>query len=257
MTRGIELFAAYDQLRLETYQRREQRDNRIQVVRLATATALRFDETGYFNRVYSPDGSIFGHLDAVEEFYFGNPHGCELICPPQTGKATGRACWTKGKRYAWLYAKPLPAPAPLPDSAFTIHEPEAHQQTEFLETYLQAFGAAPDRFPAAIRNMRHLFSLPEISFLWAKAGVRPAAVAMLYQSERSAVLCAGAALPQWRERGCHAALLAARIRLAAASGCDEITSWAEAGGQSQANMERAGLKVAGITEAWKLAPSAA
>jgi hypothetical protein len=54
--------------------------------------------------------------------------------------------------------------------------------------------------------------------------------------------------------GCHAALLAARIRLASEAGCRQIYSWAELGGQSLANMEKIGLEPAGTTTTWRYSP---
>jgi hypothetical protein len=81
-----------------------------------------------------------------------------------------------------------------------------------------------------------------------------AGVGILMRCGSTALLCAGAALPEFREMGCHAALLDARIRLASQAGCRQIYSWAELGGQSHANMEKAGLEVAGTTTTWRYSP---
>ena len=84
----------------------------------------------------------------------------------------------------------------------------------FFRTYLTAFGAAADRIPAAIENMRRLFSNPQLHFLFACQDDRPVGVGMLYQSGPSALLCAGAMLPSARGVGGHETLVAARIQLA-------------------------------------------
>jgi hypothetical protein len=77
---------------------------------------------------------------------------------------------------------------------------------------------------------------------------------MTMRNGSAALLCAGAALPEYREMGCHAALLAARIRFASESGCRQIYSWAALGGQSQSNIEKAGLSMVGTTTTWRFSP---
>ena len=54
--------------------------------------------------------------------------------------------------------------------------------------------------------------------------------------------------------GCHVALLAARIRRASEAGCRRIYSWAALGGQSQANLQKAGLAIVGTTTTWRYSP---
>ena len=139
---------------------------------------------------------------------------------------------------------------------FTVSRPKFFQQEQFLLTYLRAFEAEEHRIPAALRNMRHLFARPDLEFLMAWDGDEPAGVGMMMRCGDDALFCAGAVLPEFRDAGCHTALLAARIRLAAESGCGQIYSWAVLGGQSQANMERLGLCVTGVSTAWRFSPEA-
>lgn len=252
--RGLELFAEYDALRLATYRDGERLGERIRMKSFGNATALRFDDVGYFNRIYSPNDDVLGRLDEVEEFFEGSAHGCELICAPEAEGPAGRERWTPGKSYAWLYAKPVPEAASEFAAEYEIRRPRPEERTAFLETYLRAFEAEEAKIPEAVRNMRHLFELTQLDFLIAMEDAQFAAIGMLYRSGRSAVLCAGAALPGRRRQGYHAALLSARLRLAAEAGCEEVVSWADAGGRSQINMERAGLATAGVTRAWKLHP---
>jgi N-acetylglutamate synthase-like GNAT family acetyltransferase len=137
---------------------------------------------------------------------------------------------------------------------FSIRPPEPSQRELFLKTYLRAFEAQEDRLAAAIRNMLHLFDRPELDFLIAWHDQTIAGVAMTMRNGSATLLCAGAALPEYREMGCHAALLGARIRFASASGCRQIYSWAALGGQSQSNIEKAGLSVVGTTTTWRFSP---
>ncbi len=258
VVRAMELFARYDSLRLRTYQAGENLDGKIRVVAIGPATALRFDEVGYFNRVYAPAAAAPAHVRDFEVFYRGCPFPCELVGLPLGLSAPLDAMcrsrgWVEGKHYAWV-GGPIPPPLPgAPDSCeFTIRSPGPEERAAFLSCYLRGFEAEPVRFQAAIRNMRHLFTRPEISFLMALRKGRPAGVGMLYREGRLAILCAGATLPEERRSGCHAALLEARFRLAAGLGCDEIYSWALLDGQSHTNMERAGLPTLGVTRSWSL-----
>jgi GNAT superfamily N-acetyltransferase len=143
------------------------------------------------------------------------------------------------------------AAPPCRTNELSIRHVSVEERESFLLSYLRAFEARPERFANALRNMRHLFGVPDLEFLMAWQGKQPSAVGMLYRAGKAAGLCAGATLPEYRRQGCHSALLAARIRLAEEQGCDEIFAWAAAGGQGHANMERIGLKTAGITTAWR------
>src|ERR1700679_2311274 len=80
--RALQYAQAYDTLRLETYREKEDLTQRIRVKRIGSATALRFEDVGYFNRVYCSDETIFENLPEIEDFYHGSPYGCELVGPP-------------------------------------------------------------------------------------------------------------------------------------------------------------------------------
>ncbi len=256
VVRGMELFARYDSLRLRTYQSCENLGGKIRVATIGSATALRFDEVGYFNRVYAPAAAASGHVRDFEVFYRGCPFPCELVGPPLgLSAALDTVCrsrgWVEGKDYAWV-GGPIPPPLPGTQNSceFTIRSPGPEERAAFLSCYLRGFEAEPVRFQAAMRNMQHLFTRPELSFVMALRKGRPAGVGMLYREGRLSILCAGATLPEERRSGCHAALLEARFRLAAGLGCEEVYSWAVMDGQSHINMERAGLPTLGVTRAW-------
>jgi Acetyltransferase (GNAT) family len=258
--RDLQLFANYDSLRLRTYQDREHHSDRLRQTLIGSATALRFDDVGYFNRVYAPDQSISERLPEIEAFYEGCPFGCELIGPPigaseQIDQACQSRGWVPGKSYAWVYSR-ISSSLVLADVSpkFIVRAPEVGEKTRFFLCYLQAFEAEPDRFDAALKNMRHLFDRPELSFLMAWEKNEPAGVAMLYREGKDAVLCAGATLAKRRRQGCHRAMLAARIQLAIQQGCQEIFSWALVGSPSQVSMQRAGIDTVAVTSAWHLRP---
>jgi hypothetical protein len=255
--KALQHVARYDSMRLETYCQNESLTDRICVSPIGSALALRFDDVGYFNRVYCADQAFFEELPEIEAFYRGGPFGCELVAPPSDksgGVRISRPGWAPAHHYAWLCYPNCSSLLSVQVTPFDIRPPKPSERQQFLLAYLRAFEAQEDRIPAALRNMRHLFDRPELDFLMAWHGETLAGVAILMRCGNTALLCAGAALPEFREMGCHAALLAARIRLASDAGCQQIYSWAELGGQSQANMEKAGLEVAGTTTTWRYSP---
>lgn len=255
---ALQHVARYDSMRLQTYRQKENLASRICVSPIDSSLALRFDDVGYFNRVYCADLSFLEKLPEIEAFYRGGPFGCELVAPPSDGSDTtvhiSRPGWSPGHRFAWLHQSDCSLLRSVQASPFDIRPPKPSERQQFLLAYLQAFEAQEDRIPSALRNMRHLFDRPELDFLMAWYGGKLAGVGILMRCGHTALLCAGAALPEFREMGCHAALLDARIELATDAGCRQIYSWAELGGQSQTNMERAGLEVVGTTTTWCFSP---
>jgi hypothetical protein len=257
---GIEVFARYDALRLRTYAKGEALDGRIRIRAMGSAVALRFDDVGYFNRVYAPDDSIADRLAELERFYAGCEFGCELVGPPEgfcgeIDRACERRGWIRAKRYAWVYARTAWLhPQTSGDCGFRIAPPSEEERDTFLNCYLRGFEAEPKRFPAAIRNMRHLFDAPELQFLLAWKGQQPAGIGMLYHDETATALCAGATVPEYRRSGCHHAMLVARIEAAISQGCKQLCSWAALGGQSHTNAENAGLMTVGVSAAWRFEP---
>ena len=254
---ALQHVARYDSMRLETYRQKENLAGRICVSPIDSALALRFDDVGYFNRVYCADQSFLEKLPEIEAFYRGGAFGCELVAPPsdESGSVSiSRPGWAPAHHYVWLHHPNCTALWSIQATPFDIRPPKPAERQQFLLAYLRAFEAQADRIPAALRNMRHLFDRHELDFLMAWQGRRLAGIAILMRCGSTALLCAGAALPEFREMGCHAALLAARIRLASEAGCRQIYSWAELGGQSHANMEKIGLEVAGTTTTWRYSP---
>jgi hypothetical protein len=253
---ALQSVAAYDSLRLGTYRAHEPLQAKIRIEQAFGATMLRFDEVGYFNRLYAPDETIATHLDEVESFYRDSPFGCELVAAGDGGQgslaeACSRRGWLPSHRYAWLHMKTDLNAIGNAYPEISIRQPLAAERTAFLEFYLRGFEAPAANFPAAIRNMRHLFDLPELHFMIASRKGIDAAIGMLCVFGQTALLAAGATLPEQRRHGCHHAVLAARIRLARSLGCTDLVSHAYAGGQSHLNMESMGLRTVNITQAWR------
>ena len=71
----------------------------------------------------------------------------------------------------------------------------------------------------------------------------PAGGASLRLSEGVAHLCGAATLPAHRRRGVQGALLAARLEIAAAAGCDTAVVITQPGSKSQENVQRQGFEL--------------
>jgi hypothetical protein len=258
--RHMRIAALYDSMRLQTYKECEHLGEKIRTLCLGAATALRFDDVGYFNRIYAPDDSIVDKFQEIEQFYAGCPFPCELVGPPDSSsERVDEGCrargWTPAKRYAWVSAPVseliIPRQVPRNIAVRPVNPANTGEKNRFLQCYLRAFEANPKAFDAAISNMCHLFKRPELNFLMAWIDKQPAGVGMSYRAGSIVFLCAGATVPEFRNQGCHTALLAARFRAAILQGCEEVFSWAVEGGQSHADMEGLGLATVGVTRAWK------
>jgi hypothetical protein len=90
------------------------------------------------------------------------------------------------------------------------------------------------------------------SFL-AELDGRPAATGALSICEGVALMAGASTVPEARKRGAQLALLDARLRHAAAMGCDLAMMCALPGGASQRNAERQGFRVAYTRVKWRLA----
>jgi hypothetical protein len=245
---------------LQTYRDTENLHSRIYIRSLGGATLLRFDDVGYFNRIYTAGDSLSLHLPEAERHYAGCTFACELITPgddlaEETTYACMRRGWSRGKSYSWLAARVEDLEMASVRTAFAVHEVQSHEQLDFLAAYLSAFEADRRNFPVAIRNMRHLFQHCSLTFHLATSNDEPVGVGITFADGDAIALCAGATLPKFRNHGCHHALLAARVALARERGYRYIYSWAGKGGQSESNMVHAGLKLVATTTAWRYLPA--
>lgn len=78
----------------------------------------------------------------------------------------------------------------------------------------------------------------------------PAGVGILYMENGIGLLADAATLPEFRDRGCHTAMIHHRIAQAEKQNCDLLTSFVEFGSTSHLNLERAGLRVAYTKSMW-------
>ena len=252
----MDAFSAYDVQRLRSYQTRGDA-SRIEIRKIGRSIALRFSEVGYFNRIYHVDWEVINKLPAIDEMYAANPSPfpVELIAAPCVNLsdfATELSAhgYVPGTRYARL-RRSLPVNDCLgASSEIAVRSPLPEEYDQVLEIYLRGFGAPVKNDVAAKANLTLLLGHPAIKFWVALVEQQPVSLGMLFKWKRCAFFCGGATLPEFRNHGCHQALINRRFHEAARLGCDEGVSWACFGGKSHRNMESLGFSTVGVDQAW-------
>ena len=114
--------------------------------------------------------------------------------------------------------------------------------TGFCAPDTQGIGAheAYDRERIA-RSVRDFAGAAGVTLFLAKRAGEPAGAAAMRIDDGVAQLCGAATLPAQRRRGVQSALLAYRLGVAAAAGCDLAVATTQPGSKSQQNLQRAGF----------------
>jgi hypothetical protein len=119
---------------------------------------------------------------------------------------------------------------------------------DFLDAYI-AGRSLPDG-EGFKRNVRPWFDEPGWFLFLARVGGRPASAAILYLRDGFGYLADATTDPACRARGLHAALLAHRLRHAAAQGADYVCAGAAFLSTSHRNMVRAGMTLQFVRALW-------
>lgn len=141
--------------------------------------------------------------------------------------------------------QPLPLPG-MPAAAAGVEVRTAISAAErALWGELEARGFTEDRPTPADRELagaisRRTSAVPFLGYLDGE----PSGTGMLNLLDGVAMFNGDSTLPQARGRGIQTAILAERLRYAAAEGCDLAVIEAAAGGTSQRNQLRAGFRIA-------------
>jgi GNAT superfamily N-acetyltransferase len=207
--------------------------------------------------------SVHGLEDAaalpdVLAFYAATGQPCWIHVPPYAPTALTDALLRNGFRVERYAAVMVSEPLPTVRSNEVIVDDVAPPQLDvFLDTINGGFGIDAPSLPVVRRNQSFWCDVPHWHLFLARVGGAPAGAGVLAVHEDIAYLAAGSVLPQFRGRGIHAALLAARIAKAKARGCKIVTGAAAWGSQSQRNQQRAGLAIAHVKSVWtnRLAPA--
>jgi ribosomal protein S18 acetylase RimI-like enzyme len=147
--------------------------------------------------------------------------------------------------HAMLYGAPELRPEP---SGVQVRRVGLEEGGLFAEVLLDGHGAPASDRPAippwADSESRRLYL--------AEVGGEPAAAAVLTLEDGIGYLANASTRPDFRRRGCQAALLARRIADAAGAGCELVCAQTAFASASQRNVERAGLRVAYTKAVWRV-----
>ena len=256
LQRMMDLFCDYDSRRLRLYQSRGDSD-RIVIRNFGRSVALQFSEVGYFNRIYHCDEKIPSLLPVIGAMYEGGPFSVELIAAAgfdfkDHAAVLSASGYIPGTRYARMVKKLGSCDFGPPVSGIEIRPPLPSEQERVLDIYLRGFGAPANNDAAAKANMRLLFTDPAIEFWVALIDQQPVSIGILFEQQGLAYFCGGATLPEFRNHGCHKALIERRFQACLERGCTAIVSWAIAGGTSHKNMVSQGFETVQVDQAWQL-----
>lgn len=112
------------------------------------------------------------------------------------------------------------------------------------------------RIPADVTGSlaAHLLATRDVHVLAARAEDRVVGVGTLHVHGKVGLLRCGVVLAEWRGRGIQRALIAARIRLAAELGCDQVTSQARPDSVSERDLGRLGLRRLVVRDVYRFDP---
>lgn len=250
---------AYSTSRLDGMRRAEGNPLKIDIRQFGNATAFRiraWPNFWYGNKVLGLDPSSQDHLDEIVGFF--HEHNLNFrfeIMPGNLNSALASRLHSLGfcqmSFSTALYGRPqFLADAPAGQSV-GVREVQPEEIDLFLDLYQDGFGLA--RLTGQERPVVRAWLEQAKSDLYlciAHVNRTPAGIGVLYVKDGVGLLADAATLPEFRGKGCHAALLHHRIARAAARGCDLLTSFVEFGSASHRNVERAGLRVAYTKALW-------
>ncbi len=157
-----------------------------------------------------------------------------------------------GLAAAWsarAVASPIVVPPPPAVARVrVVRVQDAEGAERFWDAYERCFGEPQ---PERATHVSALADAPAgLSAHMAVAGTEVVAVALLLVREGVALLADAATREEWRGRGLHALLVAARLADAQRAGADVVTSDVEEGGGSDRNLRRLGLHDGYTRDVW-------
>ena len=130
-------------------------------------------------------------------------------------------------------------------TALSIRRVEPEQAAAFAQIVMAVFGASPDY----LGMFMQMVGLPDSHHYMAWDGDQPVATGSLLVKDGIGWLVAGATASSHRQRGAQGAIMAQRIRMGAALGCEWLVTDTELAGPDQPNsslrnMLRTGFQIA-------------
>ena len=200
-------------------------------------------------------------FDRLEQFFFDRGAPADHEVCPQADPAALRLLTERGYRpmeFTSVMFRPVDAG---PASAFEDGRPDlqvrvigAHDADVWAHTARAGWGAADGDFMLDVARVNA--GAPDGHLFLAEFHGRPIATAMLAIQDGVAHFAGASTIPEGRRNGAQLALLDARMRHAAAHGCDLALMGAAPGSGSQRNAERHGFRIAYTRIKWRLKPTA-
>lgn len=188
-----------------------------------------------------------GSLDDILRFYREDGLRCELqlnahSIEPEAARRLAERQVLVTRVVSTQYGVPTAAPPPPP--GVTVRRLPAEEHDDCLNLFLDVFEVPREEREGFLRTERLETSQPGARLYIASVDGVPAAAAALDMRDGVGHLTAGATLPQFRRRGCQAALIKRRLADAQEEGCDLAVGNAAPYSGSRHNMERAGMRTA-------------
>jgi len=185
-------------------------------------------------------------LDVIEDFYARRDMPPEIELCPLVDRSLVDALGQRRYRVARFYhlcVRPLPcADAPLRDPVIAV--------TPVDSTNIDAWALDPDVISGVVPDDPWValnvvaFNRPDVTcFLTTVAGEIAGKGALAVRGKLTTLFSASTR-PDYRRRGVQRALIAHRLALAGAMGCDLAAVTVVPGADSQRNLERAGFRIA-------------
>jgi len=220
-----------------------------------------------FDGVQSPLTQTFGlglfetpsaaHMDVLEGFFRSRGASVQHETSPVAGPELVKQLVDRGYHpleYTSVLYQPIsvdsfpePRTPSIEVAAITPAEHDAWTRT-FVEGWSEVPGLG-EFLEEAGRVQAHV---PGAHRFLAKDGGRPVAAGGLFIHDNVALLAGASTIPSARRKGAQLALLNARLRFAAAAGCDLAAMGALPGSGSQRNAERNGFRIAYTRVKWML-----
>ena len=217
-----------------------------------------------FDGVGSPCTQTFGfglfsvpraeQLDILEEFFFSRGSDVHHEVSPLADPSTLTILGDRGYRPIELTTvlhRPIDASSPG-SAASDVHvRPIAPSETrDWADASAKGWGEQPE-LGDFMRDMGVIMtSSRNVTGFVAEIDGVIAATGALAMHDGVAMLAGASTIPEFRGRGAQNALLQARLRMAAAQGCDLAAMGASPGSASQRNAERQGFRVAYTRTKW-------
>lgn len=205
------------------------------------------------NTVFCFGADDLEHLDAILAFYSSD--GLEptfYLTPTGFTRDVARALSSRGFsqlefQQAILYG--VPSTFSAPPLGVTVERVTAQTLDDFARATAAGFEWPREWRDDAMENIRRAFRANAYHFL-VRYRDQAVGVGSLVLREDVAILEDAGVVPEFRGRGCHAALLQHRLQAAQEAGCTLVIGAADFGSASFRNQQRVGLRLAYIESGW-------